>query len=106
MQDDLISRSVLLNHIKEFTNINEGYFENPQLLVRVIENLPIAYDVEKVVKQLEENMDEYYKRMDEYDEDLGGYVATEQAIRIVNGGYVQKDKLQLNKGDIPHAKSE
>ena len=86
MQGDLISRSVLIEHIKEFTNINGGYFENPQLLVRVIENQPIAYDVEKVVKQLEENMDEYHKRMDDYDEDLGGYVAMGFAIDIVRNG--------------------
>ena len=43
MQNDLISRSALIEHIKEFTNINEGYFENPQLLSRVIESQPTAY---------------------------------------------------------------
>lgn len=48
----LIDADVLTEHIKEFTNISEGYFENPQLLVRVIENQPTAYDVENVVEQL------------------------------------------------------
>ena len=40
--DDLIKRSDLLEHIREFTSINSGYFENPELLERVIREMPAA----------------------------------------------------------------
>ena len=32
----------------------------------LIEHQPIAFNAERVIKQLEEEKDEYYKRMDEY----------------------------------------
>lgn len=51
---DLISRSELIKRIKGFTNISSEYFENPELLLDVIEKQPTAYDVEKVVAELVE----------------------------------------------------
>ena len=94
----LIDADALIEHIKEFTSINEGYFENPQLLMRVIEKQPVAYDVGKIVGQLEEAQDEYHKRMDDYDEDLGGYVAMDFAIDIVhNGGKPKFSEEKLEK---------
>jgi hypothetical protein len=46
---DLISRSELIKRIKGFTNISSEYFENPELLLDVIENQPTAYNLENVV---------------------------------------------------------
>ena len=54
MQNDLISRSALIEQIKGFTNVCEGYFENHNLLMDVIEKQPTAYSVEKVVAEVDD----------------------------------------------------
>lgn len=54
MQSDLISRSALIEKLKGYTNISQGYFKKPDVLFAIIEHQPTAYDVEKVVAELED----------------------------------------------------
>lgn len=89
MQNDLISRSALIEHIKEFTNINEGYFENPHFLIRVIENQPTAYDVEKVIKKLEAEKENTYNRCVNGMHDA---VFKDLLVKIRNGGKENENK--------------
>ena len=53
MQDDLISRSDLLEEIKkqDTSNLTKG------LVLQFVEKQPTAYDVGKVVQQLEEELE-------------------------------------------------
>ena len=77
----LIDEDVLIQSIKEFTSINDGYFENPQLLERVIKNQPTAYNVEKVVEQTNkifvDELDRVLKPLPE------GAEYTEEAYRVL-----------------------
>ena len=53
--DDLISRSVLLQKIKEEYDLNYGeILINPERFYDMVEDMPTAYDVGKVEAQLEE----------------------------------------------------
>lgn len=54
MQNDLISRSELIKRIKTFTNISDSYYQNADILLAEIYNMPTAYSVEKVVDRLTE----------------------------------------------------
>ena len=57
--DDLISRSVLLQKIKEEYDLNYGeILINPERFYYMVEDMPTAYDVEKVLAELEEKFNE------------------------------------------------
>lgn len=56
MQNDLISRSALIEELKKCT-CTDKHDERiiKDFVVHIVEKQPIAYDVEKVVAELEEN---------------------------------------------------
>lgn len=87
--DDLISRKQLIERIKMFTNISESYYHDTDVLIAEISHMPIAYDVEKVVAELEEEYDHwadvYNCNKDQYSD--GTSDGLNFAIKIVmNGG--------------------
>lgn len=53
------------------------------IIKEALENTPTAYDIDKVVEQLEENAKAVYN---EIEGDYINYVALEKAIEIVKGG--------------------
>ena len=86
MQNDLISRSALLECFsitKDGHRIPERDCDNFEITVsikdikKIIKNQPIAYDVEKVVQQLEEMS---------FEDDCGGAVLLHDAEPIVRNG--------------------
>ena len=99
MQNDKLLPCPFCGGEAETTFICDGRYnqikcKTPKCIMNV--DLPALYgskeeaiekwNTRKPMEQLEEQKDEYYKRMDEYDEDLGGYVAMGFAIDIVKGG--------------------
>lgn len=78
---DLISRSALINKIRGIVPSSQDV----DFIVRLIEEQPTAYDVEKVVAELEEEKTMAYDNWD------GGssYKAYSQAIDIVKRGGVE-----------------
>ena len=58
MQNDLISRSALIEELQKYF-INNTIHKND--LAEVIANIPTAYNVEKVMAELEEQKCEYEK---------------------------------------------
>lgn len=73
MSDDLISRKALLQILygdEEFLQraLKEHYknaYMSPELVVDRIESVPTAYDVDKVIEQLEENAKYFQSEADE-----------------------------------------
>ena len=63
---DLISRSELLSTISnmdfDFGNDTEDIKTIIEMVSKVIDNMPTAYDIDKVVKELEENTSRYTKK--------------------------------------------
>lgn len=93
MSDDLISRKALMEKTKD-------YFISPDGALRLIESQPTAYDVDKVVKQLEENAKYFQGEADELSQkgdwgtatDLQGRAtAYRDAAEIVKSGGVAND---------------
>ena len=83
---DLISRSALLKKIAEEYDLNYGeILINPERFYEMVETVPTAYDVDKVVAELEEEKTMAYDKWD------GGssYKAYSQAIDIVRKGGVE-----------------
>lgn len=87
---DLISRSQLLKHCHRVTEYDEAGFsmEYNAVSVEDIKNAPTAYDVDKVVKELEEKKHNF----------SGGSLQTiyywrgiEEAIEIVKGVMNERD---------------
>lgn len=77
----LIDANALIEHTREFTNINAGYFENPELLERVIKHQPTVYDMEKVVAELEDRFVEQNGIRTQYHNNAIGI-----ALKIVRNG--------------------
>lgn len=95
MQNDLISRSKLLEEFAKYEEKVAGgnvYYD----LVEIIEEQPTAYDLEKVVEQLEEEKDEYERlergsNYEGYNLEVIKYSAKVEAFReaieiVQNGG--------------------
>jgi hypothetical protein len=83
---DLISRSALLKKIAEEYDLNYGeILINPERFYEMVETVPTAYDIEKVVAELGEEKTMAYDNWD------GGssYQAYSQAIDIVRKGGVE-----------------
>ena len=79
---DLISRSALLKKIAEEYDLNYGeILINPERFYEMVETVPTAYDVEKVVAELEEMKE---KSLSSYD-----YETMKIAIDIVKRGGVE-----------------
>ncbi len=91
MSDDLISRSGVIELINKFVFV--GYRE-PNKVIReefkkVIENMPTAYDVDKVVKQIEElgcKGCEYVGDFEKCGQDCECEDVSKEAIEIVKSG--------------------
>lgn len=98
MQNDLISRSALIETIEQDIKMTEKFMErvsmpcqeysclNAQLNTlksykAIVEDKPCAYDVEKVVTELEESL-----QGAKDSKDLSKYSAYQQAIAIVRNG--------------------
>lgn len=80
---DLISRKALLENLMEEIPLAE----NVHIFKDIIENQPIAFDKEKVIKELKEIMEFHSKRQTE-----GGYFAMRayaKAIEIVEKGGIE-----------------
>ncbi len=84
MQDDLISKKVVLDFIKEEMKQDRPNDFKIRNIERFIEDLPTAYDVEKVVTGIGRSSGKGYRDID------GDYVPpmieTKQAIDIVRNG--------------------
>ena len=61
----LIDADKLIEEIKQ--EIDMRYMYSPKGFINVINNQPTAFDVEKVVEQLERKRDYHYKQMKEVD---------------------------------------
>lgn len=93
MSDDLISRKALLQILygdEEFLQraLKEHYknaYMSPELVVDRIESVPTAYDVDKVIEQLENLRD----RFNSEDFHIRGIL--EKTIKIVKSGGVAND---------------
>ena len=82
MSNDLISRSTLMSHIEsERRQWGEDY--DAEQILGDIEDFPTAYDMGKVVEQLNDKF-----RVVRTDEDLEWNRAMDEAITIVKGGGV------------------
>jgi len=59
----LVDADELIKNIKSYTGVfnNEGYYTRNDLIVKAINKTPIAYDVEAVVRELEEELDYHVK---------------------------------------------
>ena len=83
MSNDLISRSTLMSHIEsERRQWGEDY--DAEQILGDIEDFPTAYDMDKVVAQLNDKF-----RVVRTDEDLEWNRAMDDAITIVEGGGVE-----------------
>ncbi len=83
MSDDLIRRSAVIDLIRPRLNSSkEGTLEHQRLyaLLKSVEELPIAYDADKVVEQIE--MDEKHT--------FDGCINKRYAIKIVKAGGVNE----------------
>ena len=96
---DLISRSELLSTISnmdfDFGNDTDDIKTIIEMVSKVIDNMPTAYDIDNVVKELEENTSRYTKK---YVTSYGnnGYrdvkaISIHKAIEIVKQGGVGKE---------------
>lgn len=98
--DDLISRKRLLEHISAWQQANAGAETQTEYAViescyRMAQNFPTGYDVEAVVRELEEKIEHHWERSNYcYDnelyiansEHLGKCEAFREAIKIVKRG--------------------
>ena len=100
----LIEADLLKQNCKITGGFNDNFVGVDLItLARVIDNQPTAYDVEKVVKELEEAkgnvpgnrfLDDIIK---EKPKELGQLIAYERAIEIVKQGGVSESEQKLNK---------
>ena len=92
MQNDLISRSALIQILQEFAendwnkSLGVIFTDCVDTCIDFVENQPTAYDVEKVLEQLEENMDEAKYMRYEGVLYIGQACAYKYAIEIVRNG--------------------
>ena len=108
---DLISRSELLHYMKntelsqyidEVNKGNDNYNSTP--LYDYVKEMPTAYDIDKVVEELEENASRYTKK---YTTPYGnnGYkdtkaISVNKAIEIVKQGGVRKDVSEWKQQEL------
>ena len=84
---DLISRKALMDVFQEKADDNTGLLRNNMLFAKeLVKSIPTAYDVDKVVEQLEEVRDELLHSTD-YSNDIINYCLDwfDMAIDIVKG---------------------
>jgi hypothetical protein len=80
MSDDLISRSALTKSMFQ-------YVRGEKTIGQIIDEQPVAYDVEKVLKELkDEKTESYYKSVDGDVFSTGRNSAYQKAIEIVKRG--------------------
>lgn len=83
---DLISRKALINILQEKGDNNIGLLRNNMLFARkLVESVPIAYDVDKVVEWLEDNRQEALCMADESEYFLGQLALLNRVIPLVKG---------------------
>lgn len=84
---DLISRSALLKKIAEEYDLNYGeILINPERFYEMVETVPTAYSIEKVVAELEELPN---READYYYANSNDVIDREDAIEIVKRGGVE-----------------
>lgn len=96
MSSDLISRSALMSYIdSERSKCGEVY--DAEQILGDIEDMPAAYDVDKVVKQLEEKVAMAYRRYTDcpsyspcYERYWTQYNERKMCLEIVKGGGVNE----------------
>lgn len=83
---DLISRSELIKLFKEHMRTARDFREIIINIIPTIKNQPTAYDIDKVVEELEKNASRYTKK---YYTPYGnnGYISIHKAIEIVKAGW-------------------
>ena len=84
---DLISRKALMDVFQEKADDNTGLLRNNMLFAKeLVKSIPAAYDVDKVVEQIEEVRDELLHSTD-YNNDIINYCLDwfDMAIEIVKG---------------------
>ena len=80
---DLISRKALMDVFQEKADDNTGLLRNNMLFAKeLVKSIPTAYDVDKVVEQLEECERYVYDAVSDEDNYV---IDTEKAIEIVKG---------------------
>lgn len=86
---DLISRKALMDVFQEKADDNTGLLRNNMLFAKeLVKSMPTAYDVDKVMEQLEEAKEEH---RDECGFDLFDYIEFDTAIEIVKEGAVKDE---------------
>lgn len=83
MNDDLISRKAVIDLIESCHTIEDAY-----CLVDYINELPTAYDVNKVVEELQHESDRWKESGEEYEDkrELGVAEGFLRSIRVVKSG--------------------
>ena len=91
MKDDLISRKDLLqalSHFNDYENGNKHYLNAIRTVEEIVQNIPAAFNKEKVIKEIE-----YDKRISErYGTGLrekGHIEAFDEAISIIKKGGIE-----------------
>ena len=90
---DLISRSELIKFFEAHIRTAKDFREIIVNIIPTIENQPIAYDVDKVIEELEKLADENYKAycIAFNSDDRAEYDAYTNAIEIVKQGDIRKE---------------
>lgn len=100
MNNDLISRSALLEEINNFSMRITGSAnamalvimdETKKSIMRMVEEQPTAYDVDKVVERLEAEAERWKESGEEYEDqkELGVSEGFKKAIEIVKSGGIE-----------------
>lgn len=89
--DDLISRKQALEYISAWQQANAGAETQTEYAViescyRMMQNLPTAYDVEAVVRELETKSNGFFADDEEFGEMFVKTIPLPTAIEIVRGG--------------------
>lgn len=76
MSNDLISRNKLLDEIRDFFKGQSAIFQATasgfdEQIEKMIMEQPVAYDLDKVVEQLEQQKNQYFRRSEEIKSKFG-----------------------------------
>lgn len=104
MTGDLISRRKLLEEIREFFKGQPLIFQATasgisEQIEKMIEEHPVAYDIDKIVEQLEQQKNQYFRQAEEIKDKFGENCESKRnyskassyefAIEIVKSGWIE-----------------
>lgn len=91
MSNDLISRSAVIKIIEDELKLKSSYVEhNAQIdIMFKVKEMPIAYDVDKVVERLESVSIPENKVLYESSDEFGQFVKLKDAVEIVKSGGIE-----------------